>query len=130
MFFSFFNIFIDVDVVIVLLLLFALLSSKSSLLFYISFCNILSRVGTNYLYTVAHEIGHALGMAHAADKTSLMFPYDKGYIPDLKLPADDIYGVQLLYGNSNCSIMTDPMGLTGTKIISAPQRPLSMTSHS
>ncbi|XP_022095540.1 collagenase 3-like [Acanthaster planci] len=54
--------------------------------------------GTDYFYTVAHEIGHALGLAHATDKSSLMFPYDKGYIPDFVLPEDDTYGIQLLYG--------------------------------
>ncbi|XP_038066231.1 matrix metalloproteinase-14-like [Patiria miniata] len=54
--------------------------------------------GTDYLYTVAHEIGHALSMSHATDRSSLMFPYDKGYIPDFVLPEDDTRGIQLLYG--------------------------------
>ncbi len=56
--------------------------------------------GTDYLYTVTHEIGHALGMAHASESSSLMFPYDKGYILDLKLSRDDVQGVQLLYGRN------------------------------
>ncbi|XP_071797357.1 collagenase 3-like [Asterias amurensis] len=56
--------------------------------------------GTDYLYTVTHEIGHALGLAHASEKSSLMFPYDKGYIPDLRLPKDDVQGIQLLYGRN------------------------------
>ncbi|XP_038065691.1 matrix metalloproteinase-24-like [Patiria miniata] len=56
--------------------------------------------GTDYFFTVAHEIGHALGMAHATDRSSLMFPYDKGYIPDFVLPEDDTYGIQLLYGKN------------------------------
>ncbi|XP_038065808.1 matrix metalloproteinase-18-like [Patiria miniata] len=65
--------------------------------------------GTNLFYTLAHEIGHALGLFHSEELDSLMWPYDRGYIPDYKLPQDDILGVQSLYGpNPNPPATTDP----------------------
>ena len=54
--------------------------------------------GTNLFYTLDHEIGHALGLFHSDNADSLMFAYDRGYIPNFKLPQDDIRGIQDLYG--------------------------------
>lgn len=49
------------------------------------------------LYTVgAHEFGHSLGLAHSAVGTALMYPYYGG--PHRHLDADDISGIQALYG--------------------------------
>ena len=49
------------------------------------------------LVTVAgHEFGHALGLAHSAVNGALMFAYYGG--PHRNLEADDIAGIQALYG--------------------------------
>ena len=49
------------------------------------------------LYQIAlHEIGHALGMAHSASPTDVMYPSPGG--SDLTLGAGDIAGIQALYG--------------------------------
>lgn len=45
---------------------------------------------------IMHELGHALGLAHSADRAALMYPYYHG---PLRLPAaDDIAGSVALYG--------------------------------
>jgi hypothetical protein len=48
------------------------------------------------LTVAAHEIGHNLGLDHSNDPNSLMFPSYSG--PHRFLSADDIAGVQSLYG--------------------------------
>lgn len=46
---------------------------------------------------IMHEFGHALGLAHSADRTALMFAFYHGA---LRLPqADDIAGALALYGS-------------------------------
>ncbi|KAI8435364.1 hypothetical protein MSG28_003683 [Choristoneura fumiferana] len=50
---------------------------------------------TDFFAVAVHEIGHALGMAHSAVKSSVMYPY---YQPTVaRLHADDISGMRELY---------------------------------
>lgn len=49
--------------------------------------------------TVAlHELGHSLGLLHSSDSSSVMYPAYKG--GDRDLGADDIAGIQAIYGPS------------------------------
>ena len=47
----------------------------------------------------AHEIGHTLGLAHSSNPNALMYPSYSG--PHRFLDADDIAGVQSIYGASS-----------------------------
>ena len=51
------------------------------------------------LTVAAHEIGHTLGLAHSNNPNALMFPSYSG--PHRSLDADDIAGVQSIYGASS-----------------------------
>lgn len=46
----------------------------------------------------AHEIGHSLGLGHSGDQESIMFPYYRGYDPNLRLGYDDIVAMHMIYG--------------------------------
>ena len=52
--------------------------------------------GTNLLAVLIHEIGHALGLSHSKDPTSVMHPAFVSAKLDLNV--DDIENVQILYG--------------------------------
>jgi hypothetical protein len=52
--------------------------------------------GIDLVTVAAHEFGHALGLAHSTVSTALMYPYYSG--AHRFLDADDIAGIQALYG--------------------------------
>ncbi|KAM8977656.1 stromelysin-1-like [Pelodytes ibericus] len=58
--------------------------------------------GTNIFLVAAHEFGHSLGLDHSKDARALMFPtvnIDTSVnVAQFKLSADDIAGIQELYG--------------------------------
>lgn len=54
--------------------------------------------GINLDWVAIHEFGHSLGLEHSNVRESIMYPWYKGYVPDVKLTNDDILGIQQLYG--------------------------------
>ena len=49
----------------------------------------------------AHEIGHALGLAHSMVPGSLMSRWHRDFNEDFLLPDDDVAAIQRLYGLSS-----------------------------
>ncbi|XP_069616403.1 collagenase 3-like [Ranitomeya imitator] len=60
------------------------------------------------LFSVAlHEFGHSLGMAHSSNHYALMYPmYNCFNSENFTLPADDVLGIQELYGFRPSSVIT------------------------
>jgi len=74
-----------------------------------------SREGTNFLQTLTHEIGHSLGLSHSRVSASVMAPFYRGWDPNFKLHADDIQGIQSLYGKPR-STTSPPIVFPTTKV--------------
>ena len=53
--------------------------------------------GINLDWVAIHEFGHSLGLEHSNVRDSIMYPWYKGYVADVKLTDDDIQGIQALY---------------------------------
>jgi len=58
--------------------------------------------GINLFMVAAHEIGHALGLAHSTVAGSLMSRWHRRFDRDFVLPDDDVAAIQQLYGQSVC----------------------------
>ncbi|XP_040278406.1 collagenase 3-like [Bufo bufo] len=60
------------------------------------------------LFSVAvHEFGHTMGLAHSSNPYALMYPiYNYLTSENFTLPADDILGIQELYGSRPSSVIT------------------------
>ena len=58
--------------------------------------------GVNLDWVAVHEFGHSLGLLHSNVRESIMFPWYKGYVPNIKLTDDDIQGIQERYGSASC----------------------------
>jgi len=54
--------------------------------------------GFDLATVLLHELGHSLGLGHSDDIMSVMFPFYQGV--RLQLAADDIAGIQTIYGPS------------------------------
>ncbi|XP_040906699.1 matrix metallopeptidase 30 [Toxotes jaculatrix] len=86
----------------------------------------LTSAGTNLFLVAAHELGHALGLAHSQVQTALMYPtYQYVNTEGYKLPDDDRQGVQAIYGIRTTSAQptteTDPNPQPTEKPVPKPQ---------
>lgn len=55
--------------------------------------------GIDFFSVAVHELGHSLGLSHSSVRSSVMFPYYKGYEEGVQfsLDYDDILGVYEMY---------------------------------
>ncbi|XP_055971018.1 macrophage metalloelastase [Sorex fumeus] len=68
-----------------------------------------SSKGINLFLVAVHEFGHSLGLDHSNDPKSIMFPtYSYVDTNTFRLSADDIRGIQSLYGGPETSQLKPP----------------------
>lgn len=73
----------------------------------------------SFLGVASHEFGHAVGLLHSSDTSALMYP---SYNPrNLQPGADDIRGVQQLYGAGTGRVANSPTSVPGSGGSSQPQ---------
>lgn len=63
-----------------------------------------SRTAVRLLEVAIHEFGHGLGLDHSDDPNAIMFPSYDGNAIKLSLGADDIAGIQSLYGSRDGTV--------------------------
>ncbi len=73
----------------------------------------------SFLGVASHEFGHAVGLLHSSDASALMYPEYSPY--NLKPAADDIAGVQRLYGAGSSA--TNPTSIPGSNTGNNPAQP-------
>lgn len=81
--------------------------------------------GVDLFMVAAHEFGHAIGLSHSNQPGALMYPWYQGYIPDFKLPRDDIMGIQALYGGPSGNLPQE----TPRPPLIPPERPTTPSSQ-
>lgn len=69
---------------------------------------------TYFLSTAVHEIGHALGLGHSEDSTSIMYPYLVMKEADNMFSDSDREGIQSLYGTVSALGSVEDVTLYGS----------------
>ncbi|XP_078350865.1 macrophage metalloelastase-like isoform X2 [Oculina patagonica] len=80
--------------------------------------------GVNLDWVAVHEFGHSLGLEHSNVRESIMYPWYKGYHPNIQLTSDDIQGIQALYPKPTArKVPTPATKKTTTKATTTTKRP-------